>query len=286
MEQFTALSLLRYTASLLKDTFPSEEIQALQRLVFEKKLGLPLHKIYLYPNDPIDPENAKIIVDIVSKLKLQKPIQYILGETDFFGLNFKVSPNVLIPRPETEELVDWVIRSAKIEQPSILDVGTGSGCIAVSLAKNIKGAYITAIDISSDALPVAKENACKNNAKVDFFKVDFLDSSVKVPNAPFDIIVSNPPYVRNLEKERMRVNVLDHEPHLALFVSNSHPLIFYKAIAERAGELLRLNGCVFCEINEALGFETAELFKDFGFSEVEIRKDLNGKDRMIKAIWK
>ena len=265
MEQFTTLSLLRYTASLLKDTYPSEEIQSLQRLIFEKKLGLPLHKIYLYPNDPIDSENAKIIVDIVSKLKLQKPIQYILGETDFFGLNFKVNSNVLIPRPETEELVDWVIKSTKMEQPSILDVGTGSGCIAVSIAANIKGANITAIDISSDALSVAQENAFKNNTTVDFFKVDFLDLSVKVPNAPFDIIVSNPPYVMDLEKEQMKGNVLDHEPHLALFVSNSHPLIFYKAIAERACELLRLNGCAYCEINEALGFETVALFKEFGF---------------------
>lgn len=286
MEQFTTLSLLHYTASLLKDTFPSEEIQALQKLVFEKKLGLPLHKIYLNPNDPIDSENAKIIVDIVSKLKLQKPIQYILGETDFFGLNFKVNPNVLIPRPETEELVDWVIKSSTLKQPSILDVGTGSGCIAISLAANIKAASVTAIDISNEALEVAKGNATINNTIIDFFMVDFLDSSIKIPNAPFDIIVSNPPYVRDLEKELMKVNVLDHEPHLALFVNNSHPLIFYKAIAERAGELLRLNGRVYCEINEALGFETAELFKDFGFSEVEIRKDLNGKDRMIRAIWK
>lgn len=286
MEQYSALSLLRYTTSMLKDVYPPEEIQSLQRLIFEKKLGLPFHKIYLNPDDPVNSEKAKIIIDIVSQLKLQKPIQYILGEADFFGLIFSVNLQVLIPRPETEELVDWVIKSTNIKYPSILDIGTGSGCIAISLAANIDSAKVTAIDKSVEALEVARGNSIKNNVKVDLFNVDFLNSSINVPNAPFDIIVSNPPYVRDVEKEQMKENVLDHEPHLALFVSNSEPLIFYSKIAERASELLFLNGCVYCEINEAFGNEIYKLFRESGFVDVEIRKDLNGKDRMVKAVWR
>ncbi len=285
MESYTVLRLYHEVAFQLKDIFPLQEIQSLQRLIFEKKLELTLSKIYLNPTLPIKDEESEAILKIVSLLKLQKPIQYILGEADFFGLIFKATPDVLIPRQETEELVDWIIKSNITGNPSMLDIGTGSGCIAISLAKNIRNAKVTAIDISVNALAVAKENAVINNVSVDFFEVDILDSKNKIPNQPFDIIVSNPPYVRDSEKALMNANVLDHEPHTALFVNDSDPLLFYRRIAERSKGLLNENGIVYCEINEALGYETRELFIREGYCDADLKKDLNGKDRMIKAIW-
>lgn len=285
MENYTALSLYHEVANLLSNILPSHEIQSLQKIIFEKKLGLKLHQIYLNPTLPVKSKDSESILNIVSQLKLQKPIQYILGEADFFGLIFKVNSDVLIPRQETEELVDWVTKSTTSAQPAILDIGTGSGCIAVSLAANINKAHVTAIDISSKTLEVAKENAMLNKVSIDFFEVDILDVNTIIPNHPFDIIVSNPPYVRDLEKEQMNRNVLDHEPHTALFVSNTDPLIFYRTIAQRAKILLNSGGMIFCEINEAFGNETCLLFKQNGFKDIVLRKDLNGKDRMIKAIW-
>lgn len=285
MENYTALSLYHKIALELKEFFPSQEIQSFQKIIFEKKLGLAYHKIYLNPTFLIKSEDAEMIFEIVSLLKLQKPIQYILGETDFFGLIFKVTPDVLIPRQETEELVDWIIKSTTLLSPNILDIGTGSGCIAVSLASNFRNAHVSAIDISAKAIGIAKENSILNNVVVDLFNADILDSHSIIPNSPFDIIVSNPPYVRDSEKKLMKSNVLHHEPHLALFVSNDDPLLFYRTIAQRGRELLKPKGAVYCEINEVLGSETSLLFKQLGFSDVELRKDLNGKDRMIKAIW-
>jgi release factor glutamine methyltransferase len=286
MVNYTALSLFREVALLLKDHFPTQEIQSLQKIIFEKKLGLPIHKVYLEPNRSVNLSDTDQIFDIVSMLKLQKPIQYILGEADFFGLNFFVTPDVLIPRQETEELVDWIIKSTGNDSCSILDIGTGSGCIAVSLAVNIKNSNVTAIDISAAALKIAERNAINNNVLVDFSLIDILDVNSSIPNKPFDIIVSNPPYVRELEKEQMKPNVLDHEPYLALFVSDSDPLIFYKAIALKASRILKSQGIVYCEINEALGNEIYALFNAYGFVDIEILKDLNGKNRMLKAVLK
>lgn len=285
MENYTILSLYSEVANQLKNIYPSQEIQSLQKLIFEKKLGLTLPKIYLNPTLPIKTEEVEAVLKIVSLLKLQKPIQYILGEADFFGLIFKVNPDVLIPRQETEELVDWILKTTSYTTPSILDIGTGSGCIAISLAANLKFAHISAIDISIGALDIARDNALMNNVSVDFFSVDILDPSSIISNQPFDIIVSNPPYVRDSERVQMNTNVLDHEPHTALFVSNTDPLIFYRTIAQRSKELLNKKGLVFCEINETLGNETAQLFISHGYNNVEIKKDLNGKNRMIKAEW-
>jgi len=285
MENYTILSLYSEVAHQLKNIYPSQEIQSLQRLIFEKKLGLTLPKIYLNPTLPIKTEEAEEILKIVSLLKLQKPIQYILGEADFFGLIFKVTPDVLIPRQETEELVDWILKTTSNTTPSILDIGTGSGCIAISLAVNLKFAHISAIDISAGALDIARDNAILNNVSVDFFSADILEPSSIISNQPFDIIVSNPPYVRDSERVQMNTNVLDHEPHTALFVSNTDPLIFYRTIAQRSRKLLNKKGLVFCEINEALGNETTQLFISHGYNNVELKKDLNGKNRMIKAEW-
>jgi len=286
MKNYSALSLFHEVAFLLKNEFPSQEIQSLQKIIFEKKLGLPLHKIYLNPSAIINPQDAEIIIDIVSQLKLQKPIQYILGEADFFGLIFTVTPDVLIPRQETEELVDWIIKSTGHNPKSILDIGTGSGCIAISLAANLEKSQVTAIDISPSALDLAKNNAIRNSVFIDFHVTDILDLNNYIPNAPFDIIVSNPPYVRESEKNLMKANVLDYEPSTALFIDDNNPLIFYSIIAKRANELLKSGGMIYCEINEAFGKELYHLFDQNGFKEVEIRKDLNGKDRMLKAIIK
>lgn len=283
MGNYTVQGLYNEIALQLKDTYPPQEIQSLQKIIFQKKLSLSLHHIFLNPTQPIENEKAEEILTIVSKLNLQKPIQYILGEADFFGLNFKVDQNVLIPRQETEELVDWIIKSNTLKTPSILDIGTGSGCIAISLAANIKGSNVTAIDISEGALKVTQENAINNNVIVDLFNADILEHSSIIPNQPFDIIVSNPPYVRELEKTFMQSNVLDYEPHSALFVSDKDPLLFYREITNRSKHLLKKGGFLYFEINEALGYETARLMNEFAFSEIEIRKDLNGKDRMLKA---
>ncbi len=283
MEGFTAFSLFKEISNLLSDAFPEQEIQSLQKLIFEKKLGLQLHDIYLNPNLKISEVDSDSILVIVSDLKLNKPIQYILGEADFFGLIFKVTEDVLIPRPETEELVDWIIKSVDNNPLSILDIGTGSGCIAVSLASNLPKAKVTAIDISKSALNIAEFNALANKVDVDFYLIDFFDSNQIIPNYPFDIVVSNPPYVRESEKKLMKPNVLDHEPHTALFVSDTDPLIFYREIAQKSLKLLKSGGKVYCELNESLGDETYLVFAEFGYTKIEVRKDLNGKSRMIKA---
>jgi release factor glutamine methyltransferase len=193
---------------------------------------------------------------------------------------------VLIPRQETEELVDWIIKSTGYNPKSILDIGTGSGCIAISLAANLEKSQVTAIDISPSALILAKKNAIRNSVNVDFHATDILNLNNPIPNAPFDIIVSNPPYVRESEKALMKANVLDHEPKTALFVEDSNPFIFYITIAKIANVILKPRGEVYCEINEAFGKELYHLFDQNEFKEVEIRKDLNGKDRMLKAIMK
>jgi len=220
---------------------------------------------------------------ILEKLKIQIPIQYIIGTTHFYGLEFIVDGNVLIPRPETEELVDWIVKLnsklSKTKALKILDIGTGSGCIAISLAKNIPNSEVFAIDVSEKALAVAEKNAILNKVPVTFLHKNILETNDL--SRKFDIIVSNPPYVRNLEKAEIKPNVLENEPHLALFVSDNDPLIFYKKIAELAAANLNLNGQLFFEINQYLGKETQELLESIGLKNIELRKDIYGNDRMI-----
>ncbi|WP_299255052.1 peptide chain release factor N(5)-glutamine methyltransferase [uncultured Lacinutrix sp.] len=238
----------------------------------------------------ITKEEQQPIFDALEALKNEKPIQYILGETEFYGLPFKVDENTLIPRPETEELVQLIIdchsERSKNDKPSILDIGTGSGCIAISLAKNIGNSQISAMDVPAKAIKKAKENAVLNEVNVEFIEGSILDKpqwELLFQDLKFDTIVSNPPYVRNLEKAEIQNNVLNNEPHLALFVEDDNPLLFYNAITEFAVEKLKKNGQLFFEINEYLGPETKTLVETFGFKNVEIIKDLFGKDRMIKA---
>ncbi|MBN2762671.1 MAG: peptide chain release factor N(5)-glutamine methyltransferase, partial [Bacteroidales bacterium] len=221
--------------------------------------------------------------EIINRLKVFEPIQYIMGETVFFDLPVKVTPDVLIPRPETEELVNWIISENKGKELRIMDIGTGSGCIALALAKNLPLAKVSAIDISEKALKIANMNAVRNNIEADFFRVDLLDPSSDL-KGEYDIIVSNPPYVRDSEKRFMQYNVLHYEPHRALFVPDDNPLLFYKAIADSGNRSLMKNGCIYCEINETLSDETASVFQSRKYTLMALRKDINGKPRMLKAV--
>lgn len=220
---------------------------------------------------------------VLSQLKEQKPIQYILGETEFFGLPFYVNENTLIPRPETEELVDWIIQQSTVKiknsKLKILDIGTGTGCIAISLAKNLPNADVYALDVSGKALEVATKNAKRNNVNITFLNQSILETDDL--EQQFDIIVSNPPYVRNLEKQEIKKNVLDFEPHLALFVEDDDALLFYRKITQLAQKNLSESGMLFFEINQYLSNQMFEMIKTFNFTDIQLRKDLYGNDRMM-----
>lgn len=267
----------------LSPLYQAIEAQAMARILIEKVTGTRFHDTIATPNTIMHDDKIVELKQYISLLKLQKPIQYILGETEFFGIRLMVNENVLIPRPETEELVDWIIKTNRHPSPFILDIGTGSGCIAIALAKNNDNAKVYAMDISSGAIAVARENAIANDASIIFIEQDILTLPYSITGSPFDIIVSNPPYIRESEKVLMRPNVLENEPELALFVNDSNPLVFYKAIANAAKRHLKSDGYVFCEINEAFGIETATIFQEMGFVDVTIRKDINGKERMVRA---
>ncbi|WP_179354660.1 peptide chain release factor N(5)-glutamine methyltransferase [Winogradskyella vidalii] len=274
--------------------YGENEVDSFFYLCTEHYLDVPRIQLTLEPELAITKPETETFFKALEHLKQQKPIQYLLGETEFYGLPFKVDENVLIPRPETEELVDLIIkqctersRSASENNPiKILDIGTGSGCIAISLAKNLPSAEVYALDLSQDALKIAKDNAKLNKVKVNFVEADILNEStwnLFFENLEFDVITSNPPYVRELEKQEISPNVLDNEPHLALFVADDNPLIFYKTITNFAIEKLKPNGQLYFEINQYLGEETKQLLVDAQFEKIELLKDLNGNDRMLKG---
>ena len=280
-------AILENFHSELDDNYGKEEVNSFFDLLMENFLGLKRIQLVLNPEYVITNEQKELFLDALVELKNNKPIQYIIGETEFYGLPFKVNENTLIPRPETEELVDWVITSFDKQkeetQFKILDIGTGSGCISISLAKNLPETNVFALDVSKEALQTAKQNAEMNGVEVVFIHDDILNTNFS-PLAVFDVIVSNPPYVRNLEKVEIKSNVLDNEPHIALFVDNENPLQFYKAICEFAQNNLKDEGVLYFEINEYLGQEMIQLLKEFGFKSIELKKDLFGKDRMIKGM--
>jgi len=252
--------------------------------LIEHKLDFQLTDVFTKPDFIISEEIKTDIQSVITRLQKEEPIQYILGSTCFYGLEFMVNKNVLIPRPETEELVSWVLEAIQEKEVSVLDIGTGSGCIPISVKNNAPKTQVTAIDISEEALIVAKANALTNKTDITFLRKDILQTK-SLPEK-YDIIISNPPYVRELEKEEMQNNVLENEPSLALFVSNDNPLIFYKKIADLAKQHLNNNGVLFFEINQYLGEETKTMLETKEFSNVTLKKDLFGKDRMIKAILK
>ncbi|ORL44227.1 peptide chain release factor N(5)-glutamine methyltransferase [Zunongwangia atlantica] len=267
----------------LGDNYPKEEILSFFYLLAAHFLEMSRLQMALEPNKELSEAEIGDFEQALEKLASFEPIQYIIGETEFFSLNFKVAPGVLIPRPETEELVQWILDEVSLQQKSdlkILDIGTGSGCIPISLKKHLPKAQISAIDISEEALKIAKINAEQNEVSVDFIQQDIL-SAEKLPQQ-FDIIVSNPPYVRELEKAEMQQNVLQHEPETALYVKDENPLLFYKKITKLAQEGLAKNGMLFFEINQYLGEETKAMVEDHGFN-AELRKDMFGNFRMLKA---
>jgi release factor glutamine methyltransferase len=261
------------------------EAESFFYLILEEKQQLKRIDLALDPKLIFLEEELALWNSILEQLKLEIPIQYLLGSTSFYGLDFEVNENVLIPRPETEELVEWIIKgNPKIEgfkDLKILDIGTGSGCIAISLAKNMPNAKVYAIDISEKALATAKKNALLHKVDVTFITQNILETEDL--KQQFDIIVSNPPYVRNLEKQEIKKNVLDNEPHLALFVEDDDALLFYKKIAALAQKNLLENGQLFFEINQYLGKETITLLEKMNFKNIELRKDIYGNDRMIRG---
>jgi release factor glutamine methyltransferase len=270
---------------VLTSMYGEGEAESFFYLILEEKQKLKRIDLALQPDLFFSEGEIAIWNSILEQLKLEIPIQYLLGKTSFYGLDFEVNENVLIPRPETEELVDWIVSNNQAIKKSnnikILDIGTGSGCIAISLAKNLPNAQVFAIDVSENALVTAKKNAILNEANVTFIKQNILETLDL--GQKFDIIVSNPPYVRNLEKEEIKKNVLNHEPHLALFVEDNDALIFYKKITELAQKNLSISGQLYFEINQYLGKEMVVLLEEMGFKDIELRKDIYGNDRMTKG---
>ena len=271
---------------ILSPIYDADEVESFFYLILEelhklKRIDLALDPELIFTTAEVQTWNT-----LLEQLKFEIPIQYLLGKTSFYGLDFEVNENVLIPRPETEELVEWIITNNKIiEKPKslkILDIGTGSGCIAISLAKNIPNAQVFAIDVSEQALATAQKNANLNGVNITFIQQDILN--VEDLMEQFDIIVSNPPYVRNLEKLEIKKNVLDNEPHLALFVADTDALVFYRKISDLAKKNLSLNGQLYFEINQYLGKEMVDLVENKAFKNIELRKDIYGNDRMLLGI--
>ena len=258
------------------------EVESFFYLILEAKHQLQRVDLALQPELAFSESELKIWSSILEQLKKEIPIQYILGVTHFYGLEFEVNSAVLIPRPETEELVDWIIQSSKVQSKlKILDIGTGSGCIAIALAKNLPNAQVFALDVSEQALATAKTNAELNQVRIQFIHQSILETEDL--GQQFDVIVSNPPYVRELEKQEIKKNVLDNEPHLALFVEDNDALIFYRKIAQLAQKNLNPQSQLYFEINQYLGQEMLDLLQGMGFKNCELRKDIYGNDRMIQC---
>lgn len=279
----------------LDSIFPMEEIDAFFYRCVEHFLQLERFVLAVRPELTLTKEEEQPLFEALSQLKEERPLQYILGTAHFMDLELKVNEDVLIPRPETEELVQWILddtESQKSEvryqksEVTILDIGTGSGCIAIALAKYLPQAKVYALDVSEEALEVAKENAKNNQVDITFIQQDILNPELALElgfELEFDLIVSNPPYVRELEKSKIKKNVKEYEPHAALFVPDKDSLLFYRAIAQFSKRHLKKKGSLYLEINQYLGVETKGLLKAHNFSEIELRKDLFGNDRMLKA---
>jgi len=271
-----------YLAKELNDIYPQQEINSFANIIIMTVINIKkLHQLH-NPDQAVTREQAGRIISICNELRTSKPIQYILGETIFYDCIIKVDSSTLIPRPETEELVDTIIKENKDFQGTIFDLGTGSGCIAIALAANIPGSLVTGIDISKGAIKIARENAIANNVSVSFVEGDIFNFDFYSVNKA-SIIVSNPPYVCNSEKQSMKKNVLEFEPHDALFVPDYDPLKFYKGIFNLAEKMLIPGGKIYFEINEAMGKSMIKLFESSGYSQIKIIRDMNRKERMIKG---
>lgn len=274
---------IQYIKDSLSGIYLADELEVITYQLMSEVTGLTRTAILINKNTKISETHAQLIKRFVNELKNFKPLQYVVGKTEFFGLPFKVNEYTLIPRPETEELVEWIIDdyNAKVFPVTILDIGTGSGCIPVSLRKHLALARVDGCDISPDALKVAAENAQINQLDVNFFEIDILSSPVM--EQKWDVIVSNPPYIPMSDMSEMYANVLQYEPHVALFVADENPLIFYRAIAIFALKHLQHEGSLYFEIHYKYGAEVLEMLRNSGFVNVQLRKDLSGNDRMVKA---
>ena len=272
---------IEYIRTRLIDKYTKNEVRIFISLILYDVFNLAVSEIISGKFTNLSNTEKQKISHIVERLENNEPIQYVLGKTEFYGLVFKVNSSVLIPRPETEELVEWILLEAKQANSHLLDIGTGSGCIAIALAKHLHNSRVDAWDISEKALEVAFHNATTNDVSVNFSKVDVL-KPINV-NKCFDVIVSNPPYIAVSEKEKMESNVLDFEPYEALFVPNREPLVFYDRIADIAKDLLNNNGLLYFEINQSKGEEIVELLQSKGFADVELKKDISGNYRMVRA---
>ena len=271
-----------YIRQELSGFYPDTEAAAIAKWVLTDVFHLSTLDLYAGKDMNFSAEMESRAEDILNRLKRYEPLQYIIGETTFCDLPFEVTPAVLIPRPETVELVDWIVADHPQSGVRVLDIGTGSGCIPVSLAKRLDAPKVSAWDISKDALLVAERNAKKNEVDVLFTQVDVLQTDI--PDIQVDVLVSNPPYIGDSERANMDSNVLDWEPELALFVPDNDPLIFYRRIAEIGLAILAEGGMLYFEINQLYGAETCKLLEEKGYQNVELRKDLSANDRMIKAV--
>ena len=266
----------------LREHYPDSEALALAKMLLVEAFGFSTLELYGGKDKEISGKRLDVLNEMIARLKKNEPIQYVIGAEVFCGWTFEVNENVLIPRPETQELVRWIEADWKSDAPCrILDVGTGSGCIAISLSKLLEGAEVEAWDISEGALRVARRNADRNEAQVLFRRVDVLKACSE--DCRYDVIVSNPPYITESEKQDMDANVLDWEPHTALFVPDADPLLFYRRIAELGVSMLNEGGTLYFEINRAYGEETVRMLEGLGYKQIELRKDNWGNDRMIKA---
>lgn len=274
-----------YLLNKLKTIYSEGEASTITDWVMEYITGSKKAERMIYKNEAIMAKEEEQLKQFTERLLQHEPVQYVLNQAWFCGLKFYVDKNVLIPRPETEELVEWIIANLKFpfEELKILDIGTGSGCIPVALKRRLRKAEVWACDISDMALNIARRNADDNGALVDFVGLDFLDKKQRKQLPQVDIIVSNPPYVPQKDRSTMQPNVINYEPHTALFVPDNDPLVFYKAIAEFGKDHLNKDGSIYLELHENLGDATRELFQSEGYTS-ELKKDMQGKDRMMKAV--
>ena len=281
MMRYSLLKIRDYFHISLMEYYASDEIQTFYYYYCEMVLQMSKIDVALNPDYHISEQDWQNLTNDIQRLKHFEPIQYIYGVAHFYKLKFKVNAHVLIPRPETEELVDLILKQTSNHRLNIMDIGTGSGCIAISLASNLPNAHVYAMDISEQALKIAQENAEIHQVKIQFLKQDVLILN-ELPEK-FDVIVSNPPYVRELEKNEMHANVLNYEPKIALFVPDQDPLIFYRKIAALAFQHLNPNGLLFLEINQYLGDETVQAIQSVGFNTVKLIPDFLGQNRFIFA---
>lgn len=274
-----------YIQDTLKEYYPLSEIKAFIRLIMERVCDIQPHQFLLCKDKELSGKEKEQIHNIVERLVKYEPIQYIFEKTDFYGFEFEVNPSVLIPRPETEELVELIVKEYAQKSIEIMDVGTGSGCIAITLRRLLNKSLVSALDISPEALSVAKRNAGRNRVQITFYQKDILQPSATADSIEdqFDVIVSNPPYVMEKEKAEMEKNVLDYEPSQALFVPDDNPLLYYKSITRFAEQKLKKKGYLYFEINSQMGEQVVNMLRTMEFKNIELIQDLSGKDRFVKA---